>query len=82
MKELGSCVGPISGEHIISEAVIRVLMADGDSRFLAFLGLKPAKQGFSRRKISKRTAFASNITARFILSMTLLNIYSLRSNYT
>jgi hypothetical protein len=30
MKELGSCVGPISGEHIISEAVIRVLMADGD----------------------------------------------------
>jgi len=30
MKELGSCVGPISGEHIISESVIRVLMADGD----------------------------------------------------
>jgi hypothetical protein len=30
MKELGSCVGPISSEHIISEAVIRVLMADGD----------------------------------------------------
>ncbi|WP_354201948.1 hypothetical protein [Bradyrhizobium sp. JR4.1] len=30
MKDLGSCVGPISGEHIISDAVIRVLMADGD----------------------------------------------------
>lgn len=30
MKELGSCVGPISGEHLISESVIRVLMADGD----------------------------------------------------
>jgi hypothetical protein len=30
MKELGSCVAPISGEHIISESVIRVLMADGD----------------------------------------------------
>jgi hypothetical protein len=30
MKELDSCVGPISGEHIISESVIRVLMADGD----------------------------------------------------
>jgi hypothetical protein len=30
MNELGSCVGPISGEHIISESVIRVLMADGD----------------------------------------------------
>jgi len=30
MVELGSCVGPISGEHIISESVIRVLMADGD----------------------------------------------------
>lgn len=30
MKELGSCVGPISGEHIVSEAVCRVLMRDGD----------------------------------------------------
>jgi hypothetical protein len=30
MKELGSCVGPISAEHLISESVIRVLMADGD----------------------------------------------------
>lgn len=30
MKELGSCVGPISGEHLISESVIRVLMGDGD----------------------------------------------------
>jgi hypothetical protein len=29
MKELGSCVPPISGEHIISEAVCRVLMGDG-----------------------------------------------------
>ena len=25
MKELGSCVGPISGEHLVSEAVIKVL---------------------------------------------------------
>lgn len=30
MKELGSCVAPISSEHLISESVIRVLMADGD----------------------------------------------------
>ena len=30
MKELGSCVSPISGEHLISESVIRVLMTDGD----------------------------------------------------
>ena len=30
MQELGSCVSPVSGEHIISESVIRVLMADGD----------------------------------------------------
>lgn len=30
MRELGSCVSPISGEHIISESVIRILMADGD----------------------------------------------------
>jgi hypothetical protein len=29
MKELGSCVPPISGEHIISESVCRVLMGDG-----------------------------------------------------
>lgn len=30
MRDLGSCVGSISGEHIISEAVIRVLMGDGE----------------------------------------------------
>jgi hypothetical protein len=30
MNELGSCVAPISGEHLISESVIRALMADGD----------------------------------------------------
>jgi hypothetical protein len=30
MNDLGSCAGPISGEHIISESVIRILMADGD----------------------------------------------------
>lgn len=30
MKALGSCAGPISGEHIIAESVIRVLKADGD----------------------------------------------------
>jgi hypothetical protein len=30
MNGLGSCVAPISGEHLISESVIRVLMADGD----------------------------------------------------
>ncbi|AMG75541.1 hypothetical protein [Sphingopyxis granuli] len=29
MKELGSCVGPISGEHLISESVIEVLKGDG-----------------------------------------------------
>ena len=30
MRELGSCVAPISGEHLISESVIRVLMTGGD----------------------------------------------------
>lgn len=30
MKELGSCVAPISGEHIISESVCRVLIGDGE----------------------------------------------------
>ncbi|MBJ7440599.1 MAG: hypothetical protein JHD35_16440 [Sphingopyxis sp.] len=29
MKELGSCVGPLSGEHLISESVIEVLKGDG-----------------------------------------------------
>jgi hypothetical protein len=30
MKELGSCVPPISGEHIVSDSVCRVLMGDGE----------------------------------------------------
>lgn len=30
MKELGSCVPPISAEHIISDSVCRVLMGDGE----------------------------------------------------
>jgi hypothetical protein len=30
MKELGSCIGPISGEHIISKSVSLVLAGDGD----------------------------------------------------
>jgi hypothetical protein len=30
MKELGSCVPPISGEHIISKSVCQVLMGDGE----------------------------------------------------
>lgn len=30
MRELRTCVGPISGEHLISESVIEVLQSDGD----------------------------------------------------
>jgi hypothetical protein len=30
MKELGSCIPPISGEHIISNSVCQVLMGDGE----------------------------------------------------
>jgi hypothetical protein len=30
MKELGSCVPPISGEHIISDSVCQVLMGGGE----------------------------------------------------
>jgi hypothetical protein len=45
MKELGSCVAPISGEHIISEAVIRILMADGD---FSVSGLPWLAQGESK----------------------------------
>jgi len=44
MKELGSCVGPISGEHIISEAVIRVLMADGDFSISGLPWLVPGEE--------------------------------------
>jgi hypothetical protein len=44
MKELGSCVGPISGEHIISESVIRVLMADGDFSISGFPWLEAGEE--------------------------------------
>jgi hypothetical protein len=43
MKELGSCVAPISGEHIISEAVIRVLMAEGDFSISGLPWLAPGE---------------------------------------
>jgi hypothetical protein len=43
MKELGSCVGPVSGEHIVSEAVIRVLMADGDFSISGLPWLTPGE---------------------------------------
>ncbi|WP_377829300.1 hypothetical protein ACFKHW_04285 [Bradyrhizobium lupini] len=43
MKDLGSCVGPISGEHIISEAVIRILMADGDFSIAGLPWLAPGE---------------------------------------
>jgi hypothetical protein len=44
MKELGSCVSPISGEHIISEAVIRVLMANGDFSVSGLPWLVPGEE--------------------------------------
>jgi hypothetical protein len=44
MKELGSCVGPISAEHIISESVIRVLMADGDFSVSGLPWLAPGEE--------------------------------------
>jgi hypothetical protein len=43
MKELGSCAGPVSGEHIVSEAVIRVLMADGDFSISGLPWLAPGE---------------------------------------
>ncbi|MHC2385152.1 hypothetical protein [Bradyrhizobium liaoningense] len=30
MQELGNCEAPISGEHLISEAVIEILRGDGN----------------------------------------------------
>ena len=55
MKELGSCVGPISGEHLISESVLRVLMADGD---FSVSGLPWLEQGVE--KILPPEAFRTN----------------------
>lgn len=44
MKELGSCVSPISGEHIISESVIRVLVGDGDFSIAGLPWLAPGEE--------------------------------------
>jgi hypothetical protein len=55
MKELGSCAGPISGEHLISESVIRVLMADGE---FSVSGLPWLDQG--EAKILPVEAFRTN----------------------
>lgn len=43
MSRLGSCVAPISGEHIISEAVIRILMADGNFSISGLPWLSPGE---------------------------------------
>lgn len=44
MRELESCVGPISGEHLISEAVIHVLRADGDFSISGVPWLAPGQE--------------------------------------
>jgi hypothetical protein len=44
MNSLGSCVGPISGEHLISESVIRILMADGDFSISGLPRLVPGEE--------------------------------------
>lgn len=36
MKELGSCVPPITGEHIISQSVCQILMGDGEFSISGF----------------------------------------------
>jgi hypothetical protein len=55
MKEFGSCLGPISGEHLISESVIGVLMADGE---FSVSGLPWLDQGVD--KILPVEAFRTN----------------------
>jgi len=47
MRELASCVAPISGEHLISESVIRVLMADGDFSISGLPWLEPGEERIS-----------------------------------
>ena len=74
--------GPDSAEHIISELVIRVLMADGIFSISGLPWQAQAKKNSRRRKIFGRTVFASNTTARFILLTTRPNIFSPRSNHT
>jgi hypothetical protein len=44
MKELESCVGPISGEHLISESVIHVLKAEGDFSISGLPWLAPGQE--------------------------------------
>jgi hypothetical protein len=44
MSELSSCVAPISGEHLISESVIRVLKADGDFSIAGVPWLAPGEE--------------------------------------
>ncbi len=41
MKELNSCKGPISGEHIISESVIKILKGEGEFTISGLPWLKP-----------------------------------------
>jgi hypothetical protein len=78
MKELESCVGPISGEHLISESVIHVLKAEGDFSISGLPWLALARKGYWGRKAFARIAFAPNTTARFIFSMMQLSIFSHR----
>jgi len=82
MKELGSCVGPISGEHIISKSVILVLRADGDFSISGLPWLEAGEEKILAPNNLEANCLVSNITARLLVSMTRLNISSRRSNYT
>lgn len=44
MRELGSCVPPISGEHIISKSVIEVLKGDGGFSISGVPWLRPGEE--------------------------------------
>lgn len=44
MKELNSCEGPISGEHLISESVIKILAGDGEFSVSGLPWLKPGEE--------------------------------------
>jgi hypothetical protein len=44
MRDLGSCAGSISGEHLISESVIRILMGNGDFSIAGLPWLEEGEQ--------------------------------------
>lgn len=63
MHELGNCEAPISGEHLISEAVIEILRGDGDFTVSGLPWLEAGEAKALAPRISPQTACAKGTTA-------------------